>query len=406
MSKCSPSYFLPLALALHHTAALAEDWPRWRGPELNGISREKDWFHTWPAAGPKQAWRANVGAGFSSVTVADGRLFTIGHGAGQETIYALDANTGKELWKQGYPNTFRAKYYEGGSSSTPVVDGQHVYSVGNMGDALCFEAASGKIVWKKNLQKELKLKVPTWGFAGSPLVENSLVFLNLGTAGLALNKATGQVVWQTGPKDSGYATPTPFDHAGKRAIAFFTASGLVSADPLTGRQLWRLPWNTSYDVNAADPIFSGGEVFLASGYGTGGGLTQIGAAKPAWLNKKYQLHFNSLVLVEGFLYGVIGQDGGACSLACIDFKTGVLKWAEKTTGLGSVTAADGKLIFLNSRGELAIVEAGLTGYKSLAKAQVLGGKCWTTPVLANGKIYCRNSKGDLVCIDSKETKAN
>jgi outer membrane protein assembly factor BamB len=383
------------------TGAEAADWPRWRGPDLNGISRETGWSARWPDAGPKQLWKAAVGIGFSSVSVSEGRVYTMGNRNDTDTVFCFDAESGAVIWKHSYPSPLGDKYYEGGPSVTPTVDGAHLYSLGRQGDVFCFDKASGKILWSKNLATELSAKLPEWGFGGSPLVRGEMVILNVGKAGAALNKKTGKLVWKTGPEASGYATPVPFDFNGKEALAVFGAKAVYAIDPGTGAELWSFPWTTSYDVNAADPIISGTFMFVSSGYQTGGGLIDFkdGTPKLVWSGQEMHNQFNTCVLIDGQLYGTSGQNGRAADLRCVDFMTGQVRWKEPSIGLGSLMAADGKLSVLGEKGELVIAEANPREFKALSRAQILGGRCWTMPVLSNGRIYGRNARGELVCVD-------
>lgn len=383
--------------------AAAEDWPRWRGPNLNGISAEKGWQTAWPAGGPKQLWRASVGTGFASLAVSNGRVYTMGNDAGQDTVHCLDASTGKPIWTHSYPCPVESNNYEGGPNATPTVDGDRVYTLSKRAQLFCLDAASGKVVWSKNLMEQLGVTKPQWGFAGSPLVQGNLVILNVGTAGTAVDKATGKVVWSNGKGAAGYATPVPFTQGNRTGVAIFGAKALLAVDPATGRGLWSYPWETSYDVNSADPIVSGDLFFISSGYNRGCALVRAQGASAAnvWENKNMKHHFNPGVLIGGFIYGIDGQSGNGATLNCLDLKTGEIKWSQRGIGSGSLIAADGKLIVLGNQGELIVAEASPTAFKAIARAQVLGGKCWTAPVLANGRIYCRNARGDLVCLDVK-----
>ena len=398
----------PVAACLFGGCAVAQnyDWPCFHGPEHNNISKEQNWFSPWPADGPKRLWKASVGGGFSSVAVANGRFYTMGVVAGQETVWCLDPVTGKELWKHSYPYVFKPQYYEGGSSVTPTVDGDRVYSLGQAGEFNAFDTATGKILWSQNLAKELGVEVPMWGFASSPLVEEELLILNAGAHGAAVDKATGKKVWGNGPSPCGYSSAVPFTLNGQRAAALFTAKEVLVVEVKTGQLLWQHPWKTEYDANAAAPVISGDQVFVSSAYGSGCALVQFSAKPPVevWRNKNMHTHFNSAVLLDGFLYGVDGEAFKTASFKCLDWKTGVVKWSQKGLGLGAVMAADGKLIILGEKGELVIAEASPAAFKPLARAQVLGGKCWTTPVLSHGRIYCRNSTGDLVCVGAKPAK--
>lgn len=386
--------------------SLAEDWPHWRGPDFNGISKETGWTTQWPKEGPRQMWKASVGVGFSSVAVANGRLFTLGNTAETDTVWCFDAETGKEVWKHSYPCPLEPIYHEGGPGSTPTVDGDKVYTVSKRGHLFCFNAADGKIVWKKDLLEELPMGRPRWGFAGSPLVEGNLIILNAGSAGTALDKATGKIAWSSGTNTSGYATPVPYTTDGERAVAIFSSKSLVGVRVKDGHELWRYPWVTKWDLNVADPIITGKNLFIST-MDRGCALLELGAATPAWQweTKSVDNHFNGCVFLNGFFYGVTGNtDRPEKDFRCVDLAKGQVQWKYEGLGLGSVTAADGKLIILSERGELLVAEASAESFKPLARAQVLGGKCWTVPVLANGRIYCRNAQGALVCVDVRTPK--
>lgn len=381
----------------------ALDWPRWRGPELNGISKEKNWTTVWPKEGPKQVWKANVGIGFSSVTIADGHLYTMGNKDDQDTIYCFDAATGKEVWKHTHPEPLDPRFYEGGTTGTPTIDGESVYTLSRKGKLFAFAADSGKIRWQRDIAKEHGLQIPEWGFAGSPLVRGDLLILNAGTHGLALKKANGGLAWSTGKESSGYATPVPFESKGGLLLAVFGWRSLAAVTLKDGKVLWELPWKTEYDINAADPIISGDKMFISSGYRKGGALLTLnGEPKTIWASQNMHNQLNSSVLMGGHLYGISGQNGHGADLRCVEFETGKVLWTEKSAGFGALMAADGKLIVLSERGELIVCEAKPEKFEALARAHVLGGKCWTVPVLSNGRIYCRNVRGDLVCVDVAE----
>lgn len=394
-----------LAAALLTASPLpAHDWPCWRGPDHNGISTESDWTAAWPAEGPKPLWKASVGLGFASVSVSQGRVYTTGNQKETDTVYCLDAGTGRPIWKHDYPcpQVVGPKYYDGGTSATPTVAGQQVYNLSRKGDLVCFDAASGKIRWQKNPVEELGLKINEWGFAGSPLVEGELLLLNVGGAGTAVEKATGKVVWTSGKEAAGYSSMVPFNAGGVRCVAFMALKAMVIVEVKTGRELARVAWDTGYDTNCADPVVAGDEFFISS-YDRGGAVVRLAGGKivNGWKDWTMHNHLNSSVLLEGHLYGINGQAGKSGDLRCVDFKSGEVKWVQPGIGIGSVMAADGKLIVLSEKGELLVAAASSGGFKPLARAQVLGGKCWTVPVLANGRIYCRNAKGDLVCLDVK-----
>jgi outer membrane protein assembly factor BamB len=383
----------------------AHDWPRWRGPDLNGISKEKSWTTVWPKEGPRQLWKANAGMGFSSITVSERRAFTMGNKDEQDTVYCFDAATGKEVWRYAYAEPLDPRFYEGGTSCTPTVEGETAYVLSRKGKLFSLDASSGKVKWQKDIAREHGLTIPEWGFAGAPLVQGELLILNAGTHGLALKKASGELAWSTGTASAGYATPLPFETRSGVALAIFGWRTLAAVALSDGKVLWEIPWKTDYDINAADPIVSGDKMFISSGYRKGGALFKLdGKPTQIWAGQSMHNQLNSSVLIDKHLYGISGQNGREADLRCVEFETGTVRWQEKSAGFGALMAADGKLIVLSEKGELIIAEATAQKFNALARAQVLGGKCWTVPVLAGGRIYCRNVQGNLVCVDVAETQ--
>jgi len=212
----------------------AKDWPNFRGPDHTGISSETDWKAEWPDGKANVVWSAKVNTGFSSISVAGGRVFTMGNQGGKDTVFALDAKTGKEIWRHQYDCPLEPNLYEGGPNATPTVDGDRVYTLSKKGHLFCFQAADGKIVWQTNLNADHGAAVPEWGFAGSPLVLGEKLVLNAGSAGMALDKATGNVLWQSGKGQSGYATPVPFTRDGRTLVAIFGLKHLFAVDTSSG----------------------------------------------------------------------------------------------------------------------------------------------------------------------------
>ena len=394
-------YFVLLAVTLAVPGLLvAADWPNFRGPNHDGISNETGWRASLPESGAVE-WRTSLGWGFASMAVSNGWVYAMGNVNDRDIVYCLDAVTGKERWRQSYPCPRLAKQHEGGPAATPTVEGDAVYVFSKNGDVLRLNAETGKIVWHKNIRTELGLQELTWYFSGSPVIVDDLVILNAGTAGVALNKADGRVVWQNGKGAGGYATPVPYTYGGRKCIAMFGASDLFGIEAATGKILWRHEWKTSYDINSADPIVVGDRIFISSGYNKGCALLKLGNDKVTeiYSNRNMRNQCNSSVFWKGHIYGFDGQVGGSGSLACLELETGQIKWAQRGLGTGSLMLADGKLIVLGEAGKLAIVEATPDGYKELVSAQILEGKCWTVPVLAHGRVYARNAAGDLVCVN-------
>jgi len=374
------------------------DWPHWRGAEFNGISKESDWSADWPDTGPKVIWRASVGTGYSSFSIGQRRVFTVGNNQNQETVYCFEEETGAEIWHHSFACPLDPKYYEGGPSATPTIDGARVYYLSRKGHLMCLDAATGKVHWQKNIAQELNAAISTWGFASSPVIRGNALFINVGSAGTALDKETGKVLWSSGKKGAGYSSAVPFQQDGHKALAWMTGKAVKAVAEADGTILWQHTWKTRYDVNAADPICRGNQIFISSGYNQGCALLEIrgGKIRVVWQNKAMRNHFNSCVYIDGYLYGFDEAD-----LKCLDWKTGDEKWSQGGLGKGALMAADGKLIVLGGNGILTVAPASPSSFLPTARAQILGKTCWSTPVLANGRIYCRNSKGQVVCLDAR-----
>jgi outer membrane protein assembly factor BamB len=377
--------------------AHAGDWPHWRGPDNNGISPEAIQVQ-WPESGPKALWTASVGTGMSSVSVSQGRAYTMGNTNGQDTVWCLDAKTGKEVWKHSYPAKLDPQYYDGGPNSTPTVFEGQVFTLSKWGDVFCFDAAKGSVIWSEKLWN-YGIRSNRWGFAGSPVIYRDLVILNAGTSGVALERASGRMAWFNGTNVAGYATPQFFGSE-RKEILIFGAKNLYALDPLTGKERWRFPFETGYDVNNTDPIIQGNRILLSS-YNHGCALLEV-REKPELVyedKRALRSHLSPGIVVGDYLYAFSGEAKTVTDLRCLHFATGEVKWTVKEPKDGSLISASGKLLILSDKGELIAVEPTPDSFKPLARAQVIDGLCWTPPALANGCLFVRNSKGKVVCLD-------
>jgi len=409
MKKIS-SFALILAAALFCPAARAADWPNFRGPNHNGISSETGWLLKWPAEGPKQLWKASVGLGYASITVADGRAYAMGNTGDTATLFCFDANTGGALWKFSCANQIMNDYSKpkgmGGATGSPAIEGNRVYLMSGDGCLFALETQSGAIVWSNNLIAELGLAKPHWGFTGSPLVQDNLLVLDVGASGTAVDKTTGKVVWTSDKSISGYSTPVPCSFNGTPALAILSVDTARGVETKTGKPIWSFPFKTQNNLNIADVIVSNNNFFLSAGYNHGGVMARLDGtnATQVWANPAFANHINSSVLLDGYLYGVAGMvNGGAQSavLQCVDFSTGAQMWSYQGLGGGGFIVADHKILMLSDTGELVVGQASPAPFTPISRARVLGQWCWTAPTLANGRIYCRNNQGDMVCLDVK-----
>ncbi len=389
------------ALAVLQLAARGQqaDWATWRGPNHDGITTEADWNPHALNGGPKIKWKTDVGTGYSAVSIKGDRLFTMGNVDEQDSVICLDVNTGKEKWRHTY-RCRRGSY--AGPRATPVVDNGLVYSISREAQVFCLDETDGKVKWSRDLKSEMRAGIPRWGIAGSARIDGKVVYFNAGKAGVALDKTTGETVWANAPGMGGYSTPVLFSANGKPAIALFVEKHALAVDATSGRKLWQHPWETKYDVNAADPVVDGSRVFISSGYRRGCALLDLASGSPrvVWEHKKLQNHFSTSVLHKGHLYGIDGNAGGG-TLRCLDLASGEERWGHRL-GFGSLILAGTKLVVLNEKGMLYIAEATPSGYKKYSSGQVLKKKvCWTAPVFCRGMIFCRNSPGTVVCVDMR-----
>jgi outer membrane protein assembly factor BamB len=372
----------------------ADGWPHLRGPSYDGVSRV-------PALSPqamKLIWKAQVGAGFSAVTIAGGRAFTMGNRDNRDIVTCLEAATGREIWTFGYACARGAGGYDGGPAATPTVHGGRVYAFSKAGQLHCLEAETGREVWSASAVQGGE-SPPTWGFAGSPTVVGDAVVLNAGDAGMALRADSGQVLWRSGGGGAGYASPIPFPASGGRtSVAVFAGSGLVGVEPESGRAMWTYGWRTPSNVNAACPVYVDGSFFVSSSYDVGCALVDITSGKPVerWRNKALKNHFASSILWKGHIYGIDGNAGRRAGLVCVEASTGRVAW-RSSVEFGTVLLAGGHLLVLEETGRLSVVEARPDVYSEIASQQILPEKCWTVPTACGGRLFARNSEGDLVC---------
>jgi outer membrane protein assembly factor BamB len=386
----------PLALV---APVRADDWPNWRGPHYDGISRESGLLKSWPVAGPRKLWQIDLSGGYSSMVVADGRVFTQTKDKKEDLVLCVDARTGNKLWEYRYPCDYANyptldKRFLTGPKATPTVDGDRVYALGNTGLLQCLDVHTGKRIWERDLLKLANRTCPEYGYCNSPFLVGDRLFVqpggSKGNSIAALDKHDGRIVWQALADRIGWATPIFIQVEGVPQVVYFTGQSGIGVSPADGQLLWRFNWKTEFDINAATPIYSDGCLFLSSNYGSGGVLLRLkpkGDPEVVWKNLAMQNHFSTSVLYQGHLYGF-----STGRLRSVAFKSGKVDWDKGGLGRGSLLIADGKLIALGEQGTLVLAEATPKAYVELARWQALEGTCWSVPVLANGALYLRNEK--------------
>jgi len=389
------------------TAPGGEDWPQWRGPNRDGLSRETGLLSSWPAGGPPLVWKATgLGAGYSTVTVDGGRVFTLGTGRDIEYLIALDARTGKELWRARIGRRYENNRGDG-PRGAPTVDGARVYALGGNGDLACVEAATGKVVWHVNLLSRFSAGNIGWGISESPLVLEDRVLVNAGGRGgslVALSKKDGSTLWASESDEAGYSSAVVADVSGVRQAVFFTGERVLGVRVDDGSVLWSYRRVSNRTANVATPIVRGNFVFVSSDYGTGCALLEIqGDAtgmtpREVYFHQDMKNHHSSSVLVDDTLFGF-----SSSILTALDFTTGKVLWRDRSVGKGSLVVADGRLYLFGENGVAGLAEATRAGYRESGRFELKtsGSPTWSHPVVANAKLYLRD-QDTLYCYDVKK----
>jgi outer membrane protein assembly factor BamB len=393
------------------------DWPSWRGPKGNGVSQEANWNPKALIGGPKILWRADLGSAYSNVSIDNDRVYAAGSPG--MTVYCLSADTGKIIWRYLEKNDT--------ANATPTVDAGSVYMLSKKGILVSLNKKNGSLQWKKDLVADYGGLEPYYGFSGSPVIEKDLIILTMNKSGIVLNKKTGAKIWgsekppaeQYPPRSiqNGveYSTPVLYEEKGQMYAVLYSYEGVHSVEVETGKIRWLYDWQKIYKIQiATDPLVFEQKLFVLQYYGEKGGealggvLFDISGAAPRilWMNKELGSNIASPVMVNGYIY--LCQEGPQTmrgSLWCLDVQRGKIIWEEPLDKQPiSIMGNGDKLIILSERGTLIIAEATSRGYEEISRCDVLRGKkgfrqFYTPPVLCNGRIYCRNSIGDLICID-------
>ncbi len=423
--------------ALLGPAVLAADWPQWRGPNRDDVSLDKGLLQKWPENGPKLLWTyENAGAGYSAPAIVGDRLYCMGARNGDEYVYALDlSKNGGEVWatKIGPMFTWKGDVWNAGPSATPSVDGDLLYALGGQGQFVCLETKTGALKWQKNLPADMKAEVNDsapggppkigWGFTWSPLVDGEQVILAPGGQdGLlaALNKKTGEVVWQSKEVTDQciYASPIAADFNGVHHYIYATNEGIYGIGAKDGKVAWSWKRPRPFkDVLIPTPIYHDGLIYDTGGFNLGCVCLKLTAngknikAAQVYAKRDIQDREGGVVLVEGHVYGHSERPGWSCQ----DLKTGTLVWSSKELERGAITYADNRLYCYDEEGEAALVVASpeMPGFKlegrfTIPKRSALqaalklsNGKTWTHPVVANGRLYLRDHEL-LFCYDVKK----
>jgi outer membrane protein assembly factor BamB len=388
-----------------------EDWPRWRGPRGDGTWQAPPLPQTWPPGGPRRLWRVDIGPGYSGIAVAQGRVFTMDRprGSDDERIVCFDAATGQLLWEHRYHAPYGDLDYGKGPRSTPTWDRGRLYTLGAVGHLHCLDAATGRVLWSKDLVRQERAVIPQWGLAASPVVEGTSVIVHAGLPGgcfAALDAATGQWTWRSGDDPAGYSTPIVIEHAGVRQLVGWTPKHVVGLDVRDGRLLWQIPYEVTYGVSIASPIYHQG-IVLVCGYWEGSKAIALGAepdqARLLWEENRFLRGLMDPPLFrDGYVYLLDKQHG----LVAFQIARGEKLWTDghrltprdRNPQVSMVwLGASNRAICLNSQGELILVELTPQGLTEQARAPIVG-RTWAHPAYAGTVAYARDDE-QLVAVE-------
>lgn len=371
-------------------------WTDFRGPRRDGLYDEMPIATNWPSNGPERLWRKPIGGGYASFVIANGKAFTIEQRRNQEAVAAYDMATGRELWSNAWDAAFQESMGGDGPRATPTWHEGRVYALGAEGELRCIDDGTGRTVWSKNILQENGASNLQWGVSGAPLIVDNSVVVQPGgpedKSVVAYDKVTGEPLWHALSDKQAYTSPMLVTLAGERQIVTVTASRAVGLTP-AGKLLWEYPWTTEYDINASQPVITGPDtLILSAGYGHGAALVRVSKsgdtfkADTIWQNNRLKNKFTSSVLHNGHVYGL-----DEAILACIDAKTGELKWKGGRYGYGQLVLASGYLIVATEDGDVALVRATPERHDEVVRFSAISGKTWNHPAIANGTLLVRNA---------------
>ena len=425
VSRLLYSVILPFFFA---AVIVAADWTVFNGPHRDKVSSETGLLKSWNDGGPPLLWKTDtLGTtefpGYSSVTVAGGRVFTAGNvrtgNNDQEAhvyVFALDEKTGEELWRyrNGIAWTDKTRYP--GERGTPTVDGDRLYAFSAMGRVACLSVAAGKEIWARDLREEYDAELPEWAFAESLFVDGSKIAVWIGAknaAVVALDKLTGKTVWTTPGNEhyGNYASMLVFEHGGQRIYVNSNRKGFLAVNGDTGKRLFFIPHETPRgDIMATTPHYFEGKLFITSGYSIGSRLYRLDVEgetitpHPLWSNKQFDNQLGGIVIKDGYVYGATMNYKGGRNWTCMKLEDGSSAWENPGVHIGSITCADGMLYCLSENdGAAALVKATPERYEEISRFSLPEGvgPYWAHPVIANKKLFIRHGKY-LYCYDVAE----
>lgn len=386
-------------------------WPGFRGPNRDGVALAGSYDsaalkNAFPL---RQLWKQPIGAGWSSFAVVEPLIFTQEQRGEFECVVAYDFESGKERWVYADQNRFNEMAGGLGPRATPTFADGRLYVMGPSGILTCVDASTGRRIWRVE-HAAGEDETPQWGFAGSPLVHDGLVFVALeGINNLrlaAFDIGDGKLRWRAFGGADSYSSPQLATLAGVRQVLIFDGAGLASYDPASGNELWSYEWKEGMPKVAQPMVLGDSEVLIGMGYGRGLRLLEVKKSGETWTvgqrwaSDKLKPKFNDFVIHEGHAYGL---DEGI--LACVSLKDGKRAWKGGRYGYGQVLLAPPYLLVVSEAGEVALVDASPAEYREVAKSDAIRGKTWNHPVIAAGRLLVRNGD-EVACFDLRKNREN
>ena len=387
------------------TAKSGDNWKNWLGPTYNG---KIDIDLKIPSDGSeyKTNWQVPVGLGWSSPIVSSGAVFIHDRVGDKENIRCLDAENGEQQWNFSYLSKYRDDFgMEGGPRSTPAVHAGILISHSPQGLVHALDASTGRLIWKIDLVEKFSSPKGFFGRCSSPLIVGGKVFLEVGgenTGVIALNLQTGSLIWKTPNYKTDYASLVPRFNASSVQIVGFSRDGLFVMDSEDGEILFfdsfKSPIGAS--VHAASPLVFNEFIFLSACYELGAGLWKFPAvlkenngARIEWKRKGLlDCHYSTPVEKDGFLFGFHGRQERSPVLRCIEIATGEIKWTSPPTGAGNIILANDKIAVLLETGELRIIKASTEAFETLFTQQILGSETRAHFAMVGNRLYARDKR--------------
>ncbi len=402
----------------------ASDWPGFLGPNRNGVADEVNVEQIWGDAAPEILWQVTLGEGYAGPAIVHNRVYVFDRQNNMERLRCLDAKNGQVKWVQSYPTNYEDMYgFSNGPRTTPLVDGQLVYTFGVEGMLSCRDVSNGSLVWQIDTRAKYGVVQNFFGVGSAPLIYRDMIIVMVGgspadspniksgktisngSCVVAFNKETGAEIYRMGNYLASYASPVITSHSGRDWCLVFARAGLLGLNPVNGQQDFFFPWRARRNetVNAATPVVHSQEILITESYENGAALLRFGDAGVTPLrlddrrNQTMASHWATPIYHQGFLYGCHGEKTSNAMLRCIDWESGEVMWEEAGLGRTSITLLGKYLLVQSENGVLRLVGAQASGYREIGQLKPVGSPAWNAPAVAGGRIYVRGPKR-LVCL--------